>query len=416
MVDDQAVQLALEAGRVFTPAAPVGESDLFAGRTEQLKTLIHAAGQKGRHAIIYGERGVGKTSIANILALLLNNPNQKNTLAIRVNGDGSDTFSTVMRKLFQEVVISDEKAGFGFAADDETHVSAITERLPDEITPDIARRVLTNLGKSMLIVAIVDEFDRLSPDVSHAFADFLKTLSDFSVRATMVLVGVADSVEELVVGHESVERALVQIQMPRMSPDEIKDIILRGLNRLTMTIADSALDEIALLSQGLPHYAHLLGLHAVHVAGEKGATEINLDVVSGAITAALRDVQQTTQQSYTLAVSSPRKDHLFAEVLLACALAETDEFGYFTPAAVREPMSKLMGRPYDIPSYVRHLSEFTAAARGLVLEKTGSERRYRYRFRNPLLQPYVIMRGLSDGRIGIDDLKELGHIRSDNGS
>ena len=40
---------------------------------------------------------------------------------------------------------------------------------------------------------------------------------DAKVPATVVLIGVADSVGELIREHGSVERALVQIQMPRMS-------------------------------------------------------------------------------------------------------------------------------------------------------------------------------------------------------
>ena len=64
----------------------------------------------------------------------------------------------------------------------------------------------------------------------------------------------------------SVERALVQIQMPRMSETEIKQIVEIGLKKLTMTISTPALRQIVKLSQGLPHYAHLLGLNSVRAA------------------------------------------------------------------------------------------------------------------------------------------------------
>ena len=62
-------------------------------------------------------------------------------------------------------------------------------------------------------------------------------------------------------------------------------------------------------------------------------------------------------------------------------------------------MSRLMGRPYDIPSFSRHLFEFTEAARGPILNRIGGPRRYRYRFVNPLMKPYVVMRGLAEGLI-----------------
>jgi hypothetical protein len=42
------------------------------------------------------------------------------------------------------------------------------------------------------------------------FRSLIKVLSDNSVPATLVLVGVADSVDALIVEHQSIERALVQ--------------------------------------------------------------------------------------------------------------------------------------------------------------------------------------------------------------
>jgi hypothetical protein len=57
-----------------------------------------------------------------------------------------------------------------------------------------------------------------------------------------------------------------------------------------------------------------------------------------------------------------------------------------------------MGKPYDIPAYSRHLNlnDFSDT-RGPVLQKTGSPRRYRFRFINPMMQPFVLMRGRDKG-------------------
>jgi hypothetical protein len=102
---------------------------------------------------------------------------------------------------------------------------------------------------------------------------------------------------------------------------------------------------------------------------------------------------------------SQRPEALYRQVLLAAALAETDELGYFANADVREPMSKIMGRRYEIPSFSQHLSAFCEPSRGPVLERVGAERNYRYRFKNPLLQPFVIMQGLSAGLISEEDVR-----------
>jgi len=45
------------------------------------------------------------------------------------------------------------------------------------------------------------------------------------------------------------------------------------------------------------------------------------------------------------------------------------------------------------------LSNFAAAKRGLILERVGEPRSYRFRFKNPAMQPYVIMRGIRENVI-----------------
>jgi hypothetical protein len=90
-------------------------------------------------------------------------------------------------------------------------------------------------------------------------------------------------------------------------------------------------------------------------------------------------------------------------VLLSCALAEVDDKGYVTAAAVRGPLRIIAGRPsLDIPNFSRHLKEMSEQRRGRVLVREGETRRLRYRFVNPLMRPYVIMRGVADGLLTQD--------------
>ena len=55
-----------EANQLFTPSTPINVADLFAGRQDQLSRIVDAVGERGRHVILYGERGVGKTSLSQI--------------------------------------------------------------------------------------------------------------------------------------------------------------------------------------------------------------------------------------------------------------------------------------------------------------------------------------------------------------
>lgn len=57
----------------------------------------------GQHAVIYGERGVGKTSLARVAMRVATN--QSGILAVRVNCDGSDTYDTLWQKVLDELLI-----------------------------------------------------------------------------------------------------------------------------------------------------------------------------------------------------------------------------------------------------------------------------------------------------------------------
>ena len=67
MSKDEWEALDFTASRVFSPAAPIREKDVFAGRRDEIRAAIDAINQAGQHAAIYGERGVGKTSLANVI-------------------------------------------------------------------------------------------------------------------------------------------------------------------------------------------------------------------------------------------------------------------------------------------------------------------------------------------------------------
>jgi energy-coupling factor transporter ATP-binding protein EcfA2 len=398
-VTDENFSRSLEVSRIFTPTAPVDEKSLFAGRREQLKKVIDAVHQKGQHAVIYGERGVGKTSLSNVLAAFLPAAGTRPVITPRINCDSSDSFQSVFDKAFREINLIRTRDGIGFVSGREIERFTANDILGGDFSPDNIRRALGVIAGIFVPVIILDEFDRLQDEVKHSIADTIKSLSDHGVDATLVIVGVADTVVDLIREHASVESALVQIPMPRMSPEEISEIIVTGCRHLGLTANSASLHGINLLAQGLPHYAHLLGLYSARAAIEKGVDCIDVESVNIAIDEAVSNCQQSILNMYHIATMSPRKDNLFADVLLSCAMAATDQMGYFAAQDVRTPMRNITGKDYEIPSFSQHLNEFTEEKRGPILKKIGTPRRYRFRFINPLMQPYVIMQGCKDGKL-----------------
>ena len=396
-------QLSWEVSRVFTPAVPINEEALFAGRADQIDKAIDAINQHGQHAVVYGERGVGKTSLANVLSSRLVSGSGKQAIAPRVNCDATDDFSSLWRKVLAKVRVTktDPGAGFVTAVHEEALTAASAFDSDTDVTPDAVRDLLSKMGRGRVLLVIFDEFDRLTDQPARrAIADTIKALSDDAVPATIVVVGVADTVSELIAEHESIDRALIQIAMPRMELAELYELLDKGTHKLGMKLELKARHRIAVLSQGLPPYTHRLALHAARAAIRKRRKTVTEGDVKIAIRDAVENALQSLKDNYRKAISSPQSGNLFGQVLLACAQARTDDFGYFAAADVRKPMSKIMRKLYEIPSFARHLNSFCQPVRGSVLRKAGEKHRYRYRFNNPLMQPFVIMKGIVETENG----------------
>lgn len=123
---------------------------------------------------------------------------------------------------------------------------------------------------------------------------------------------------------------------------------------------------------------------------------VTLETVYEALFTALDEATQSIKVSYTDAVTSSKPDATFAQTLLACAQAPFDELGYFAPADIGEPLSTILGRPRATPDYLTHLKRF-AGPPSYVLDTRGDGRKARYRFHNPLMKPFVLMKGIRDG-------------------
>ncbi len=52
---------------LFKPKTPIDDERLFAGRAKELGLVLDTVYEAGGHAIIFGEKGVGKTSLARII-------------------------------------------------------------------------------------------------------------------------------------------------------------------------------------------------------------------------------------------------------------------------------------------------------------------------------------------------------------
>ena len=269
-------------------------------------------------------------------------------------------------------------------------------------------RELSIFSENDIPIIVIDEFNLIRDrDASRLMAETIKALSDEGVKATIIVVGISDSVANLIEGHQSITRCTEEILMPRMEKEEMRDVVEGRIRRLGMEIEGNAKWKIINLTKGLPAFAHGLGKEAALSAIARKRLRIVEADIDVAIDAILSSNQNSLKQDYENATHSNQARARYRQILMACALAQSDEVGYFTPKQVEGPLSNILGKLTPVDYFNDNLKEFTEERRGRVLYRQGSTRIYRYRFRNPAMQPYVIMKGIRDGFLGDDAVKAL---------
>jgi hypothetical protein len=378
--------------KAFTPNRPIDLPEFLSGRSEILFKTLDAARTPGLHTILFGDRGTGKTSVEKVLGYILQEVDkERGCRSLFVQCNSMDNYTTIWQKIIQEIMIRQPQFGF------HQQTSAVIRGKPSfdssVADPNDARLVVGSISNPLVI--IIDEFDRI-PAQSNArplMADTIKLFADANVDCKLIIVGVAESVTELIAEHQSIARNMRQIMVAPMTIQELAEIIQKGYKYVGLQYETGLDTKIARLSQGYPHYTHLLGLWAGRRALQRGVTTVSDIDLNNAIPDALENTIESVRQEYELAISSSKKNSLYKQVLLACAVANKDTLGRFSLTDVRRPLCDITGRDYGTGAYQSHLAEFCKPYRGQILKRTGLRKNYRWKFVNPQLITYVRLQG-----------------------
>lgn len=373
-------------GDAFSPSSPIVSKASLAGRNDQISRIIDAVIERGQHAILYGERGVGKTSLANTFnEFLVDSP----VLKAKINCNRDDNFTSIWRKIGDKIAITIDGRAIGFVAEKKHKVIRLSNVFRDEdLTPSRIEAFLEQIPS--VYVLIFDEFDTVKdPQTRSQFADLIKDLSDNAPYITILLVGIAESVGELIGEHESLGRCLKQVKMPIMSPGEVNEILDKGLTVLGMDMEDSVRIAIIKLSQGLPHYAHLLGKYACINSLKDGSLKVLEPHFRAAINEAIENTNENIRRAYQQATLSSKQSTRFPEVLSACAIAEEDDYGCFRTRDIITAYKRITGENIISQTITYNLGKLCKDEKGNALQKLGKGMNVKYKFRNPLLKVFL---------------------------
>ena len=174
---------------VFTPHQPIQAVELFFGRQKEVQKLLEQINTPGQHALLYGERGVGKSSLANIATQVLIKQIIKGKLYPK-RCDSNDTFRSMTAPVLTDLGVEVDlesltkvqrrhgqgglkipvvEAGFGAESETEKNYR------PQQFTPSVVAEFL----KDKHGLLYIDEADRVQAlEDKIALAELIKLLSD----------------------------------------------------------------------------------------------------------------------------------------------------------------------------------------------------------------------------------------------
>lgn len=374
---------------IFTPHQPISDVELLLGRQKEVKKLVQTLNTPGQHVLLYGERGVGKSSLANIVTDILRLLIKRQIFVKRC--DQADTFESIVHgplaavggdltlKSVSEEATGKVKVDFKVIAGGGDKKYTGNYDVSSSLTPS----TVAELVHDVVGLLIVDEVDAIeNPRERRKLAELIKLLSDAGSNFKILIVGIAETGNELTAAHPSVQRCLKETKLRRMSVPELKQVVVKGAEKAGLTFTPKVIGSIASLSAGYPHFTHLIALKCAEMAIADGRTEIRDAHLNEALTLAVDDAEGTLKHDYDRATRSTGTG-MYRSIVVAAALMKSEEF---TSASLRDEVHKLTGNPISQGSMNNFLKRLLSDDGASILRRVSKGM---YRFSDPRMASFA---------------------------
>lgn len=401
----------------FLPAREITDSKIFAGRVTAVENAFRALISEGANLAIYGNKGIGKSSLARQIIKIANGENELlkkhdishegrlDFLAVYLACGGIQDIPSLLSTLLtsnqclgdwiydipkaKRVIesIQPEISAAVFTLSGEKKTEKISEKAISEheimtvftnVADEIAKSGIARDG--LLIVA--DEFDQITN--RSGFATFLKSLATNVPSVRFCLVGVANDIQTLMKEHSSADRlfAGAMIDLPPMDPNELNEIIDNAEKSIksTITFDTSARNSLVDFAKGHPYMIHLIGKFALRAAHVNQVKIISSQGIEDSLSEiATRNGDPILEGRYKKAVA-----HSFQREAVLKAMAQVEERNeVYTSDAYK------LAIDWGVDNASQYVGHLVTDDYGAEIEKVRE--RY-YRFKDSLFRAYVMAR------------------------
>jgi hypothetical protein len=380
---------------IFTPHKPINRAELFFGRQDEVQSIIEQLNTPGEHSLLYGERGVGKSSLAIIASQLLLMKLLSGKL-YHYRCDSSTNFESILSSALKDAGVdttitqigatSKKDKWFGlklpFADGGCNNGREITETrigASGLLSPSKAAEILGSIRG----LQVIDEADRLKNSRDKLMlAEFIKHLSDSDAKFKVLVVGIADTGGDLIESHESICRCLRETKLNRMKNSELELIVTEGSKKLQLSFDDAVIDKIVELSAGYPHFTHLLALKCAEHAISSNYKRIEMKHLRQATHSAIKDAEGTLKRMYKDAIRSSNTEMYVVVLKAAASLKQTE----FSARDLREAIYEQNGKEISQQALTNYFRKLVSEDSSTILRRTGKGV---YRFNDPRMPSYI---------------------------
>lgn len=338
--------------QAFLPAKEIETPQLFSGREEEIVQGLHALRSPGASICLYGRRGVGKSSIAKQLRLVASGYSALTDLLSRQElfsesfsipsvyfycDDTIKNLSDLFRKLLCDRDSLDGIARFNegtilrrtkerksasarlalrlleASSKDEVEI----ENVVAEIDPVSAFKSVTaeivDSAETNSMVVVIDEFERVSN--KGGIASIIKT----TPHVKFIIVGVSEDLTIPIADHASISGHLAEgsIKINPMTPDMLIEILKRGEAIIKdIRMAEDVIAKVVEVSEGYPHWVHLLGKWSCIDAVEKGSSNVTFENYISALQRPVRN-EPLYEDLYMRVTEGDKENELLLKILTA---------------------------------------------------------------------------------------------------
>lgn len=307
-------------------STPVISREAFAGRHDAMAQLITAIEEQRVHVVIYGERGIGKTSLVHVFA---DTAREARYHVIYASCGTAANFAEMFRSICARIPRIYHASVMPNSAEAERGDN-FDVMLPEGPfgARELAEVLAGVVGTRVLI--ILDEYDRVAdPEFRRDIAETIKNLSDRAARVQLVITGVGLNLDELIGYAPSIRRNIAGLPMRPLNASEVRELLHMGEEAAGIRYGSDAVAMIAAMADGSPYLVRLIS----HQAGMMALNDKRSIVTENDTRSAINHVLDDWQAGLPRRVqASLARDEARAnwDVLVAAARAGSGADGWFT--------------------------------------------------------------------------------------